>query len=689
MVSTSFIFGGKDMPKTPQELARMRAMAEALAPRRTPQNVGEGIAAIGNALAMRMMMSRADKAENAGLKSAEDAYSSLFSTPETVDQTTSTPDLTPPTDTSIAPMIKSPQDAVDAAPAKPVSSDVASMEAYIRQAATARGMDPDTAVRVARSEGLAPGVWQSRVKKNGAFEPSYGPFQMLVGDGTNFPKGMGNDFMAKTGLDPTDPKNANAMIDFALDRAKEGGWSPWYGAKKAGIERWQGINANEVAGLPDAANALQSTETEGAVSVAPVPDGFQGEDPLAARKPSTKVAQALTRRRVDTEKAFQVLSDPFLPEGKRAVLQSLIKRQFDEDNARLKQELEQADPKYKLELEKGQLELQKLKNPEKARRLTEEEEKKGGLDTSGVYDILPDGSTKVVQEPKKRNTVTVNGQVIDVDTKEVIAEVPQQVSPIEQDSAKLAREKFEFEKNKPTQDIQEYQFYEEREKAAGREPLGPLEWDQARRKSSASQVNIENKTEGEFEKTLAKGQAEAFNKMADEGINARADLDIVNQLETLMKGQGGMGTGLAATISSWGIPFKGSDDLQAAEALINKLVPTQRQQGSGTMSDRDVELFKASLPSLWNQPGGNEKILGIMRGLAEYKQNQGEIADMVLMGEMTRQEARRALKKIPNPLEEFRKTQDDKKEEKSAPPPDPEFEGMSDEELERLINGGQ
>src|SRR5690606_8300939 len=84
--------------------------------------------------------------------------------------------------------------------------------------------------------------------------------------------------------------------------------------------------------------------------------------------------------------------------------------------------------------------------------------------------------------------------------------------------------------------------------------------------------------------------------------------------------------------------------------LINKLVPTQRQPGSGTMSDRDVELFKRSLPSLWNKPGGNERILSVMRGLAEYKLGQGDIAQQVLGGTMSRQEATEALKRLPNPL---------------------------------------
>lgn len=120
--------------------------------------------------------------------------------------------------------------------------DIGSTEAYIRQAAAARGIDPDIAVRVARSEGLAKGVYQSRLSKNGTREPSFGPFQLLVGgQGTNYPAGMGNDFINQTGLDPRDPATVPQQVDFALDNAARNGWGAWYGAAKVGVGKRDGI----------------------------------------------------------------------------------------------------------------------------------------------------------------------------------------------------------------------------------------------------------------------------------------------------------------------------------------------------------------------------------------------------------------------------------------------------------------
>lgn len=123
---------------------------------------------------------------------------------------------------------------------------MASIEEYIRAAAARRGINPDIAVKVAMSEGgLKDPTRQSDFTKNGMREPSYGPFQLLIGgEGTGFPAGMGNDFMRTTGLDPRKPENAQAGIDFALDGAAKNGWGAWYGAKRAGLDNFAGIGGH-------------------------------------------------------------------------------------------------------------------------------------------------------------------------------------------------------------------------------------------------------------------------------------------------------------------------------------------------------------------------------------------------------------------------------------------------------------
>lgn len=138
---------------------------------------------------------------------------------------------------------------------------MASIEEYIRAAAMQRGIDPDIAVRVAKSEGgLADPVRQSDFRKNGMREPSYGPFQLLVGGGkTGFPAGLGNDFMRDTGLDPRNPEHAQRGIDYALDTAARDGWGRWYGAKAIGLDNRAGIGGKpRTASLPDGPKGQES-----------------------------------------------------------------------------------------------------------------------------------------------------------------------------------------------------------------------------------------------------------------------------------------------------------------------------------------------------------------------------------------------------------------------------------------------
>lgn len=111
------------------------------------------------------------------------------------------------------------------------------VEKIIREEAVALGVDPEIAVRVAKSEGgLSDPTQQSRYinPKTGKRETSYGPFQLLIGGGLG-------DKALKQGIDPRRPENLRAGVRFALSEARRTGWGPWYGAAKAGIGRWAGL----------------------------------------------------------------------------------------------------------------------------------------------------------------------------------------------------------------------------------------------------------------------------------------------------------------------------------------------------------------------------------------------------------------------------------------------------------------
>ena len=110
------------------------------------------------------------------------------------------------------------------------------MENYIREAAKARGIDPEAAIKLYKSEGAGgqgPSL-QSKIPRGGAgsfngFEDSHGPFQLHRGGAGS----LGTEFEKKTNLKIDDPTTFRQQIDFALDYAAQNGWAPWSGARVA------------------------------------------------------------------------------------------------------------------------------------------------------------------------------------------------------------------------------------------------------------------------------------------------------------------------------------------------------------------------------------------------------------------------------------------------------------------------
>jgi murein DD-endopeptidase MepM/ murein hydrolase activator NlpD len=160
-----------------------------------------------------------------------------------------------------------------AAPAPGGGEDV---EGYIRQAASKRGIDPETAIKVAQSEGgLVP-------NKTGVFKTgqSFWPYQLHYG-GPGYETfgnvaGMGNSFTAQTGYQPGDPTAWKAATDYALDAAAKNGWGAWYGARNVGVTGYQGINRSGGATVaPPAAAPARATPAQAPAA----PTGQTGPTP--------------------------------------------------------------------------------------------------------------------------------------------------------------------------------------------------------------------------------------------------------------------------------------------------------------------------------------------------------------------------------------------------------------------------
>ena len=214
--------------------------------------------------------------------------------------------------------------------------------------------------------------------------------------------------------------------------------------------------------------------------------------------------------------------------------------------------------------------------------------------------------------------------------------------------------------NRPTDDERNYQNYEREERAAGRPVLSRFEWGQQRRRAGANSVNVNTTETGDaaFNTETAKKQAAMFDTLVQDGGTARADASRIAELRRLGGRIGtGAGAGLQAFAAQYGIKLgENIGEIEAFQAIVNQLVPGQRPAGSGAMSDRDVELFKNSLPSLIKTPAGNAILFDTMQGIADYRQRQAQIAAQAQTGAIPRAEAIRQLNALPDPLKAFRES---------------------------------
>jgi len=139
--------------------------------------------------------------------------------------------------------------------------------AYIRESAVRNGIDPGTAVAVARTEGLG-GSSKTRNTPGdyaGGRPTSFGPFQLHYGSGGRgmSQKGLGNAYTRETGNHASDATHWKEQIDFALRTARKSGWGQWYGARNNGIGNMQGIGRPVPKGAPgeteERARTMQKT----------------------------------------------------------------------------------------------------------------------------------------------------------------------------------------------------------------------------------------------------------------------------------------------------------------------------------------------------------------------------------------------------------------------------------------------
>ena len=154
--------------------------------------------------------------------------------------------------------------------------------------------------------------------------------------------------------------------------------------------------------------------------------------------------------------------------------------------------------------------------------------------------------------------------------------------------------------------------------------------------SGVTVTNVIGDAEGTLAKELSKGNAKKINDSITAGMQGSRRL---RDLETLGKLFEQVDTGASASVKSalgrYGIKTEGVDLIQAASALISRLVPTAREPGSGPMSDKDLQLFQKTFPSVINTPEGNALILKTLQEISQYEIAEGMISGKIADWAMT------------------------------------------------------
>lgn len=320
----------------------------------------------------------------------------------------------------------------------------------------------------------------------------------------------------------------------------------------------------------------------------------------------------------------QAMGNPWVQKQAGPVLQALMQQDMQRQNALYQQQLQQQDPMYQAQLQQAQLQNQAMMSP---------------------------------PPPKP---IEVGGVLLDPTTYQPIFD-SRQGQGAEAFTLSPGQQRFDAQGNPiasvPGEAPAMFQTLAPEEVAQLGLPPGAYQRaaDGKISQIGGNGVTVNNNMgDDKFGEAFAKGDAATLGTISEAGMQAQRNLGRVDRLESLLaQGPSGMEAGIKSLAGEYGIKTEGIDTLQAAQALINTMVPEQRQPGSGPMSDADLALFKQSLPRLINSAEGNALIIHTLRGIAQYDAQGAEIVQRLRAGEIDRATAFNLLQQRQNPLAGF------------------------------------
>lgn len=153
-------------------------------------------------------------------------------------------------------------------------------------------------------------------------------------------------------------------------------------------------------------------------------------------------------------------------------------------------------------------------------------------------------------------------------------------------------------------------------------------------KRQQTNVNVNNKTEGEYDKTLAKAQAERFMALQTDAQKAQGALTAFDAMEGLMSQPGFYSGAFGDQVAnakrlgaSMGFDAEGIEGMETFNALSKQAALDVMGGSLGTgFSNADRDFVTDQVPKLGNTPEGNKRLIGVQRKLAKRKQEIAQLA---------------------------------------------------------------
>jgi hypothetical protein len=213
-----------------------------------------------------------------------------------------------------------------------------------------------------------------------------------------------------------------------------------------------------------------------------------------------------------------------------------------------------------------------------------------------------------------------------------------------------------------------------------------FDYQQQLRRAGAPSVNIDQKTETAADTEAAKALIKRNVAAMDAADKSQAAMGDITTMRDISRRVGSVGStaDLKAAIGpyaeAFGVNIDGLPDIQAFEAVIQRMAPQMRAEGSGSTSDIEFKGMLASLPRLRSNPQAREMILDTMEANARYNIMRGDIALRVLTKEIKREDGEKQMRALGDPMQAFKEFRKANPSLFTGPPPKEEQRKMTPEE---------